>query len=698
LTIDDQWDFIGGPWRQNADGVINPPKALADEYLAFYAPAAYGDFEAEFEFRWETPFTTGGFIFRAADARHYYVLDFPAVGQQTRTEYFWVAVSKVDHRGYRQGLHLQNLYGVSSAGKLWQKVGLRVTGNEIAVTVNGRAMTTICDDTYAQPGRIGLATYSALGGADSCSYRSVRIRGRALEPPEWDQKLRPRRNWGIVDPVHGTGCGNLVRAANGDLLTLVGPAIRRSSDNGLTWHADDPMPEGYHGHSLMHAAADSSVNLYRIEGGGPWQIQTATSKDHGRTWSDWRDVGTITFPPELPFDLVSQGRLLETKDGSLLMLCMGLSPREDTPILQGRWTMKGWHPSMNFCLRSTDGGQTWSAPINMDGPPYDNSFPQFHKEGSEISAAQTKEGKILAMMRPIFSGVMWETWSEDDGQTWTPMMRSAFPMYGCFGALTTTSSGFLIIGGRFPGLGVQVSYDSGMTWQFHQVDATSWANGAMYEIEPDVVLFVYGGWNQPMQLRYQIIRVTESGLEPLPVRGIEQFIDTSSIEVLPLDDVWQFKLDPNKVGDAQRWCAPDAPDDDWEQLSIHDTWTNQGHDDYHGSGWYRTQFSYPEQFDTRKYLWLLFEAADKEAYVYVDGERVFEHTFASTGLTASETYRKPFVIDAREVLEPGRQHTITVRVDSEEYAGGLWHPVSLVSLNGGPDLALLALSMQLNHP
>ena len=70
LKIDDQWRFIGGPWRQDDDGVITPPRSPADEYLAFYDQAAYGDFEAEFEFRWDNAFTTGGFIFRAIDALH----------------------------------------------------------------------------------------------------------------------------------------------------------------------------------------------------------------------------------------------------------------------------------------------------------------------------------------------------------------------------------------------------------------------------------------------------------------------------------------------------------------------------------------------------------------------------------------------------------------------------------------------------
>ena len=54
-----------------------------------------------------------------------------------------------------------------------------------------------------------------------------------------------------------------------------------------------------------------------------------------------------------------------------------------------------------------------------------------------------------------------------------------------------------------------------MTWQFYQLDRTMWANGAMYEVEPDVVLYVYGGGGEPQELRYQVIRVTPHGVEPV---------------------------------------------------------------------------------------------------------------------------------------------------------------------------------------
>ena len=117
---------------------------------------------------------------------------------------------------------------------------------------------------------------------------------------------------------------------------------------------------------------------------------------------------------------------------------------------------------------------------------------------------------------------MWESWSHDDGLTWTPMARGAFAMYASTNSMLTTRSGVILIGGRFPGIAVQASFDDGMTWRCYQIDTALWANGSMYEIERDVVLFVYGGLNEPHQLRYQVLRVTASGLEPGPVvRGVQ---------------------------------------------------------------------------------------------------------------------------------------------------------------------------------
>ena len=65
-------------------------------------------------------------------------------------------------------------------------------------------------------------------------------------------------------------------------------------------------------------------------------------------------------------------------------------------------------------------------------------------------------------------------------------MRGAFPNYAS--SLICTRSGTLVYAGRFPGLGLHTSRDGGMTWRSYRIDQAIWANGTVYEVEPDVHL------------------------------------------------------------------------------------------------------------------------------------------------------------------------------------------------------------------
>lgn len=73
---------------EDSAGIISAPGNNGDENLAFFLGRAFGDFEAEFEFRWDVVWTHAGFIFRAPDTRHYYMVHFPVNGQQYRVEGF----------------------------------------------------------------------------------------------------------------------------------------------------------------------------------------------------------------------------------------------------------------------------------------------------------------------------------------------------------------------------------------------------------------------------------------------------------------------------------------------------------------------------------------------------------------------------------------------------------------------------------
>lgn len=55
------------------------------------------------------------------------------------------------------------------------------------------------------------------------------------------------------------------------------------------------------------------------------------------------------------------------------------------------------------------------------------------------------------------------------GAAFGPATRGPFPLYACYDATITTSSGAMLICGRFPALSCQLSFDSGMTWKMSVV-------------------------------------------------------------------------------------------------------------------------------------------------------------------------------------------------------------------------------------
>lgn len=506
-----QWAFVGGDWQQDTSGIITASQEASDENLAFFTQQAYCDFEVEFDFHWDCVWTTAGFIFGAKDVRHYYIVDFPIVGQQYRAEHFWVSISKVDERGFREGLVMKMVSGVTSHPEVWHKARVRVSGNEISVWVDEHPAASICAPDCIDPGYLGLATYNAItGGGVKTSFRNFKVAGTPVAASTFSKEPVPAARWRMAHPEHTMGCGKIARAANGDLLVFAGNnRFVRSSDNARTW-TEQPIT-GPHAGAFLHSAPDGTLEMYRATYPDlPSHIQKATSSNNGHTWSDFRDVGLVTLPSEYPYSNFGPNTLVETRDGGLVMCAVCSGGPQDTRA-EGMWNMR-FEALGTFCIRSDDGGESWSQPVSMDGPPHSDQYMMTIKCGCETSVAELADGSLMSLNRPIWSPFMWETRSYDSGRSWTPMVRGQFPMYASCSSMICTQSGVLLIGGRFPGLAVQVSRDNGLSWQFHQIDTCAWANGAMFEIEPDVVLYMYGG---RQEFRYQILRVTPTSIEPV---------------------------------------------------------------------------------------------------------------------------------------------------------------------------------------
>lgn len=140
---------------------------------------------------------------------------------------------------------------------------------------------------------------------------------------------------------------------------------------------------------------------------------------------------------------------------------------------------------------------------------------------------------------------------------------------------------------------------------------------------------------------------------------------------LPLDG-WRFQPDPKGIGIAQGFYKPEFPSDDLPTIRIGEFWDDQGYKNL-GEGWYRLQFKCPE-LPAGKRVFMLFEAVDEAAFLYIDGKRVAWYDTASPDITWS----KPFLLDVTGSLQSGGDHLLAVRVHSYSGAGGLYKPVNLM--------------------
>ena len=115
-TIGDgsKWSFLNGAWQDGPDGELLPPDGPLGEYMAVRHDASYSDFTATFRFRHTC--VNGGvqLLFRVQDSRHYYALDVPINGQQSRSRHFWAGMVIAEgHRGdWFDGIGGVSIYAV----------------------------------------------------------------------------------------------------------------------------------------------------------------------------------------------------------------------------------------------------------------------------------------------------------------------------------------------------------------------------------------------------------------------------------------------------------------------------------------------------------------------------------------------------------------------------------------------------------
>jgi hypothetical protein len=133
----------------------------------------------------------------------------------------------------------------------------------------------------------------------------------------------------------------------------------------------------------------------------------------------------------------------------------------------------------------------------------------------------------------------------------------------------------------------------------------------------------------------------------------------AEFQALPIGPDCLFRPDPDRVGHEEQWYAVDFPDLAWTRMRCDQEqgWSGQGFADLTGDGWYRIRFSVPAEFGERQVVRVFFGAADEDAEVFLNGEKVFEHTCESTGLTPVRPRATPETRGREPALCPGPQQS-----------------------------------------
>jgi hypothetical protein len=512
------WNFVGGPWTQDKEGVIRPPDRRNLHSRAFCRTQAFKDLTAEFEFNGnyrETGTGSAGLILRATDAGHFTFVYFPWGGQQLRAKHFWAAVGKVDGDGYIRNLEAAYVPGVPSETDRWYKVRVAAEGPRIRVWVDGRkALETV--DPAPQGGCVGLAGYGLY------LFRNARFSGERISPPAWtDAAAAPAHAFTVGLSSEQMPCGCI--APNGDVLLAGANQLVRSSDKGMTWAKPETLPDKLgtltdYGNSMFRTPDGRLiVMLYRPQAEvkkPAAEILIAESTDNGRTWSDPAPSQVGPNWPAQPKNLVPYGPLVATADGALLRFLLGGVKEENTAFTDVR-TWSSIHCKA-FAIRSTDGGKSWTAPIEIDRPSWTGTargtIPGSldFTEPTGVAIGNT----VTVLIRPVYSETMWQCWSYDCGATWDAAARTTFPGYAQ--SMVLTQSGVILCAHRYPSYSVNISRDGGLNWDAGTViDYPAWAMGCMVEVEPDVVLSTYMNAERGQPLLAQLIRVTPDGIRPV---------------------------------------------------------------------------------------------------------------------------------------------------------------------------------------
>ncbi len=507
------WQTTLGQW-QMVDGVltstdITQSNLYSGEGARIFLPYdVEGDFDFNCEFFMPDNTTGAGgpvVYFRGQDDSSLYAFRY--------VNYWGTAVMQKKTTG-QPWVNMAYATGISLGAGQWHDLTVSARDNGYSVAINGQTLLQGSDASLSG-GALGLGTQ-----VRQVNYRDLSITGSAGAVENWSMS-EDKKPYTVVCSDAGRGgyqaFPGLCRLDNGDLLSIyyagwghvsrpegdgtrsTGGAIAmsRSTDGGKTWGASQIVMDTIYDDRdpAVWQADDGSVMISTIAADWPslqppydnWcRIYTARSTDGGQTFSQPTEV----------------------KVGTKSEFTAWTEPRR---LANGDWLWPVYRnhnaSTTTAMLRSKDDGLSWS------------NVPEYVDANSQITdepdICQFPDGTLFCAMRPGSGNSMLQSWSHDNGATWSAI--EPLPFYGHCSNLLYTSSGITLLACRDAGVTLHYSLDQAKTWTGSvMLDPCGGVYTQMVELPNGNVLIDYYTEASQSQIRSQILEVTPSGIRVVP--------------------------------------------------------------------------------------------------------------------------------------------------------------------------------------
>lgn len=136
-------------------------------------------------------------------------------------------------------------------------------------------------------------------------------------------------------------------------------------------------------------------------------------------------------------------------------------------------------------------------------------------------------------------------------------------------------------------------------------------------------------------------------------------LQSDTREVVNLSGRWQFQLDNDNTGEEERFFRPDVLLD--SSVAVPGAWQAQGFGKT-GTGWYKRKTRLPVVAQPSR-IWLKIGAVHPSCDVWINGQRV--GSVKQPGI--------PTRFDVTEIVRPGAENDITIKVYEENRGLGNWY-------------------------